>query len=371
MLSACKRVVVAVGVVVFGASATPALAETVFKTKKVVVRPGDSLGRIAARNKVAVEDLRRWNRRKVGKNDLIRLGDTLEIRVKVEGAEAAALKQKRAAQTTQKPAAGQTSSGKLYKGRYSIQPGDTLGGIARKLKVKTADLMRWNKLSSPTAIRAGATLKYERTGPPPAARSVGLPADGRLVNGEHLGRGFGYRLRFPTAAYGLPYANAIMRRCAAHVAKRFPGTAKILVGDISKPGGGPFPPHATHQSGRDADIGYYLAGNKQNKTLHRVAAYQLDYAKNWAMLRCLLRSNKVNRIYMDTSIQHGYVKFMRRHKLADDDTIVRLFGAVSDTPSLSLIRHSPGHDTHLHVRFVCKDGDKRCKEEPKDKVFRL
>ena len=89
------------------------------------------------------------------------------------------------------------------------------------------------------------------------------------------------------------------------------------------------------------------------------------------MLRCLLRSNKVVRIFMDTAIQHGYVKFMRKWKLADDNTIVRLFGAVSDTPKLSLIRHSPGHDTHLHVRWACESYDKRCKEEPRDKIFKL
>lgn len=347
----------------------PARAETVVTTKKVIVRPGDSLGRIAERHKVNIDDLRRWNRRKIGKNDVIRLGDMLEIRVKTKrkGPPPSAADTK----TEDKAKKASKDAPKLYKGRYTIRPGDHLGGIAKKLRVKTADLMRWNKLASITAIKAGATLYYERSGAPPKAYSVGLPADGRLVNGEHLGKGFGYRLRFPNGAYGMPKVNQMLRKCSAHVAKRFRGTAKILVGDISKPAGGAFPPHSSHQSGRDADLGYYLSGNKQNKTLHRVGAYQLDYAKNWAMLRCLLRTNQVVRVYMDTHIQKGYVAFMRKYKLASDATLVRLFGAVSDTPRLSLIRHSPGHDTHLHIRFACETHDKRCAEEPKDKLFKL
>lgn len=353
--------------IAFGlAAATPgdALADR-FKTKKVVVRPGDTLLRIAQRNNVSVDDLRRWNRRKIRQDDVIRLGDTLVIRIRIEEPKTPGAK-------PEKKKTDKADPKKVWKLHYQIQPGDTLGGIARKLKVPLGELIEWNKLSGPSAvIRAGATLVYEKPGARPSAQSVGLPTSGRLINGVHVGRGKGYRLRFPNAAYTTPFVRKTLRRCARHVAARFPGTADILIGDASKPAGGFFPPHATHQSGRDVDLGYYLAGNKQNKTLHRCGAYQLDYAKNWALLRCMLLTGRVVRIYMDRKIQKGYVDFLKEKRGASDALLARMFGVAAETPRSALVRHSDGHDTHLHIRFSCRNGDKRCEEETADEPFTL
>jgi murein endopeptidase len=222
-----------------------------------------------------------------------------------------------------------------------------------------------------STIRAGATLVYEKPGERPAARSVGRPTQGRLLNGVHLGRGAGYRLRFPEAAHALPEMRKILRRCARQVAVRFPGTAKVLIGDLSKPTGGSFPPHASHQSGRDADVGYYLAGNKQNKTLHQVGAYQLDFAKNWTLLRCYLRTGRVVRVYMDSAIMGAYAAYLRRRGLADDALLARLFETEAANKREALVRHSAGHDTHLHVRFACPLDDPKCVEESGDEPFKL
>ena len=161
----------------------------------------------------------------------------------------------------------------------------------------------------------------------------------------------------------------ILKRCIRQVPKRFPGTADILVGDISKPAGGHFPPHASHQSGRDVDIGYYLLGNQQNITLHRVGAYQVSYAKTWTMLRCFLKIGKVVRIYMDDKIQKSFVKYLLRRKLLPGPTIKRLFAVVADKPKSALIRHSKGHDTHMHIRFGCAETNPRCVEEANTRPF--
>jgi LysM repeat protein len=324
-----------------------------YTVKKVVVRAGDNLGRIAERHRVSVKELRRWNKTRVGPQDRIRLGDMLTIRFKGGSQEAAAGKET-----------------PTWIGHYRVRTGDTLGSIATRLHVSVSHLMALNNLRS-SRIKMGQTLRYEKPGERPAAASVGRPTRGKLKHGRHLGKGRGYRLRFPNNAYGTEDVNNMLRKCAREVAVRFPGTAKLLIGDISRPTGGSFPPHSSHQSGRDADVGYYLGGNLQNKTLHKVAASHLDYAKNWTLLRCYLKTGRVVRLYMDTSIQKGYVRYLRKRKLLSSDTIDRLFGAVAPNPRRALIRHAPGHDTHLHVRFSCPVGDAKCAEEKVDSVFSL
>ena len=289
-------------VVPLTAPAIAAQGASGYVTKKVIVRSGDNLGRIAERHRVSLKDLRRWNKRKIGPQDRIRLGDTLTIKVKAGTDTAEAAKQV-----------------PTWIGHYRVRSGDTLGSIARKLSVSISQIMALNNLRS-THIKMGQTLRYEKPGERPAAQSTGRPTRGKLVHGRHLGKGRGYRLRFPKNAYGTEEVNQILRKCARHVAVRFPGTAKLLIGDISRPAGGSFPPHSSHQSGRDADVGYYLGGNLQNKTLHRVAANHLDYAKNWTLLRCYLKTNKVVRIYMDTKIQKGYVRYLRRKKILEDQS---------------------------------------------------
>jgi LysM repeat protein len=324
-----------------------------YTVKKVVVRAGDNLGRIAERHRVSVKDLRRWNRKRIGPQDRIRLGDMLTIRIKTGSEEATAAK-----------------GTPTWIGHYQVRMGDTLGSIAGRLHVSVSHLMALNNLRS-SHIKMGQTLRYEKPGERPAAASEGRPTRGKLLHGRHLGKGRGYRLRFPNNAYGTDEVNSTLRSCAREVSVRFPGTAKLLIGDISRPTGGTFPPHSSHQSGRDADVGYYLGGNLQNKTLHKVAASHLDYAKNWTLLRCYLKTGRVVRLYMDTNIQKGYVRYLRRRKLLSSDTIDRLFGAVAPNPRRALVRHAPGHDTHLHVRFSCSVGDTKCAEEKVDSAFSL
>lgn len=321
----------------------------------VIVRPGDSLSRIATRYGVTVADLKRWNPEKVRRADLIRSGDVLLVRrATADDAPVA------------KPLPGET-----WEGYYSIRSGDTLGKIARRLDVDVEDLLRWNRLRAGQAIKAGHQLKYVKLGKRPPAESVGKPTEGTLVGAVHLGKGKGYRLRFPRNAFGLPRMVTTLRACAGQVAERFPGTADVLIGDLSKPAGGRFPPHQSHQSGRDADVGYYLAGNKQNVTMHRVWPHDLDYAKNWEMLRCLIDKEQVVRVFMDTAIQKAFGAWLVEQGIASKAHLERLFEFASPIPEAALIRHAPKHDTHIHVRIACQEGDAHCSEEEGDQVFKL
>ena len=81
----------------------------------------DTLLRSAARHGVTVENLRSWNTSRIGKGDLIKVGDVLHIR-KHPGYVA----------PDQEKVEGPT-----WEGYYDIKRGDTLGKVSQKLKVYT------------------------------------------------------------------------------------------------------------------------------------------------------------------------------------------------------------------------------------------
>ena len=45
---------------------------------------------------------------------------------------------------------------------YTVKSGDTLGAIARRYHVNTAQLMKWNRLKNAHKLRIGQKLRIER-----------------------------------------------------------------------------------------------------------------------------------------------------------------------------------------------------------------
>lgn len=100
-------------------------------------------------------------------------------------------------------------SGSASAGTYTIQWGETLGGVARRLGVKVSDLAATNGISDPNFVRAGQVLKVP--GSPPAA-APGSPAarpsgHTHLVrSGETLGR---IAAKYGTTVTAIAEANGI------------------------------------------------------------------------------------------------------------------------------------------------------------------
>lgn len=339
-------------------------------SQEVVVRKGDTLGEIAARNGVKVADLRRWNRGRIGKGDAIRAGATLIVKVPADKADPAlvpgAKVPKTDGKTDPKPVVVKQPPN-TWEDQVRVRKGDSLSKIAGRLDVSVDDLMAWNKLTPKSKLRQGQLLVVYRPGTRPAPQSVGRPTNGTLDYGVHLGDGPGYRLRFPKNAYGVEGTLKTLRTCAKRVRDTFPGTHDILIGDISRPGGGRFPPHESHQSGRDADIGYYLASNEQNATMHRVKPGDVDYAKTWALLKCHITTDRVSRVYMDRKIQIAMIEWLRKKKAIDDGQVQRIFEVEGGDEAL--VQHAKEHDTHFHVRFSCDAHQPECVEEDGEEPF--
>jgi len=117
-------------------------------------------------------------------------------------------------------------------------------------------------VAAAAGVGAGACAIGPIPGPRPddAAFSYGHNAEGMLFGGTRLpDRGLGFvRARGDDTRWGTPVLVGALERAAAAVARDFPGTIAMKIGDLSARFGGRHPRHRSHRSGRDADLIYYV-----------------------------------------------------------------------------------------------------------------
>lgn len=176
---------------------------------------------------------------------------------------------------------------------------------------------------------------------------------GVLAQGLQLPPGLHYIIKRPDNAWGTPHT---IRRIQDAVRRYHDvagaGGPKIHVGDISRKGGGAFPPHLSHRHGRDVDVGYVLRGPEADDTLFRSAGrHNLDVARTWALLDGFLATDAIHYVFMD----HGLQKLLYEHALAagvSAERLERVFQYPRGRHAASgLVRHWRGHVNHFHVRF--------------------
>jgi penicillin-insensitive murein endopeptidase len=209
-----------------------------------------------------------------------------------------------------------------------------------------------------TAFHPGKHAPVER------AESVGSPNEGSLKGGVHLDLSRPYFRVVPAyesgdVRWGLPQLVTMIDRAARAVHKRFPGSV-LEVGDLSQRGGGDLLRHHSHESGRDADLGFYAVDAK-NKQVHArtlikfdeamtsptVPGARYDLPRNWALVQELLTDPvaRVSHVFIAEWIRHELLAYARprvSHALWERAAMVMM------QPHDSL-----PHDDHLHVRISC------------------
>ena len=125
---------------------------------------------------------------------------------------------------------------------------------------------------APAGPAAARPVVDEKPRAAPASRAVGKPYAGRLIDGVRFAaEGFDFvtwdpiRRRTPNRAWRR-WATQEVIDSTLFVLREYrdanPGAPRVLVGDLSRAGGGPFGPrygglgHASHQNGLDVDIYY-------------------------------------------------------------------------------------------------------------------
>ena len=185
---------------------------------------------------------------------------------------------------------------------------------------------------------------------PPAqalTASFGRPYQGKLVNGVPFPTQFpGYKVRSEEHTNTTPELIGALLDAIDAVRRQYPDTCDVYLGDFSRPGGGTFGGHRSHQNGRDVDVGLYAKGNRPLDSLVTMNEENLDAAKTWCLMENLLRSQRVMYIFLDRRVQKIIYDYAASHGV-DRTYLDGLFGSERG----AVIRHVPNHENHMHVRF--------------------
>jgi penicillin-insensitive murein endopeptidase len=190
--------------------------------------------------------------------------------------------------------------------------------------------------------------------------SIGLPNSGRLINAVHLPESEYWKLASTNTAWATKETIEYLTRSLAKVHAQYPGVPKLYIGDISAQAGGSLSPHLSHQAGRDVDISYFYLQDDA-KWYQRAGAGNLDTELTWAFVRALIVETDVRFILIDQSLQ----KLLRDHaeKAGEDPAWLDAIFHGTGTARGALIRHAPGHATHMHIRFdnpIAQETARRC-----------
>ncbi len=232
----------------------------------------------------------------------------------------------------------------------------------------------------PAGKTAGGHGKTALLAPSPAHRvapamSIGSPTEGRLAGGAHLVPGDHLRI-VPQYAngdvrWGLDALVGMLDRAAKSVRRQFPD-AVMSVGHLSKNGGGEIDHHASHESGRDADVGFYVKNHigkpvyadhfvpfTADGTSRSWPGAHFDDARNWALVAALVTDPQAR-------VTHLFVATPLRARLLAHAERIGVPHATRQRASevMAQPRGALPHDDHFHVRIACPSGMDKCIEQP-------
>lgn len=252
--------------------------------------------------------------------------------------------------------------------RIRLHHGMTWESLALRFEVTVDELKRWNPsaLNHASLSRAGRLTVYVPSGlrqyplppldtplpsieTPEGGLSVGRPHQGRLLNGIKLPESSDYAIRSSYQAYGSSLTIDALTEAIAGFRRDTGFKGPLFVGALSRRTGRRLRPHASHQSGRDADL--RLPAMSFAPESGPLEAYEVDWFATWALLESLIRTQRVEVIFLERRL------FRRLREAAE-----RLGTSPARIDQvMAFVRHSKGHLSHLHVRFVCSPTSPKCK----------
>lgn len=310
---------------------------------------GESLEDIAERYSVSVGSILRWNQLDPKRPGSFWVGQQLKIQTQLPGR----MRQKHP---------------------YIVRPGDSWESIAERFHVDRNALQRyWNPQEK--ELRSGhqitiwvepnvtpeplPTADLEVKPVPQGAVSVGYPDSGRLIRGVKIPDNPElYTIRNPDHAFGSTHAISVLQQSILQFRVRTGFEQPVLLWDMSQKRGGRFGPHRSHRSGRDIDIGLplrpdYVPGVSPLKSA-------VDWEATWHLVRSFIETGEVRYVFLSRPQQAGLYRAAKACGATAEelDRIVQY----PRTEKVGIVRHSPGHTGHLHVRFTCGADETDCQE---------
>lgn len=318
-----------------------------------VVVPRETYDSIGERYGVSRAEIIKWNKKKLGKKQWLYARAKLRIN----------------ARRFPPP---------RMKTTYIVQRGDTWGKIGKRFNVSGKDLQAWNP-KVPTRFKAGTKLKVYTNprAPKPSASggasaaevaaakvefevrsgglSVGRPNRGRLVHGVQLPASDMVKILDKDKVWGTSHTIKHLQEAISTFRSRTGYDKPLTVSSISLRNGGRFRPHGSHQTGRDADVRLPRKGATKGE-----APSSIDWTMTWHLVKALVDTGEVQYIFISYSRQ----KYLRRAAASAGATKAELDKIIQyprkPKTNKGVVRHSPGHTVHLHVRFTCTPGNERC-----------
>jgi len=177
--------------------------------------------------------------------------------------------------------------------------------------------------------------------------SVGFADRGRVINAMQMPRDPAWIVERPTFSYATRETIEGLMQAFRSVHRQFPDSAPARLSHLGAKDGGPLRPHRSHQSGRDADVGFFYKGDRFPPRGVRRELF-MDPARNWALIRALVTETDVEMILIDHTVQ----SWIRRYALEQGEDAGWVDGLFQGKGALRpIVRHAPGHATHIHVRF--------------------
>ncbi len=229
---------------------------------------------------------------------------------------------------------------------------ESVRSFARRYRVSVSSVRAWNRLGRTHRLKKGRRYVIRKS-----------PLEGQRLSGGTLltpERGL-LAMQRPQRGWGRPVTVQAIRAAARAVQDTWPERDRLIVGDLSKRGGGCLPPHKSHRGGLDADIGYYQRDGVQRNWMTLATPATVDADRTWLFLKAMLASGQLRYAFIDYGLQKPLYEAAR---LAGESTqtLARVFQyprPKSATRS-SVFRHLRGHADHMHVRFTCP-GKSGCK----------
>jgi len=227
---------------------------------------------------------------------------------------------------------------------------------------KKAKTTKTDAKSSKTSKGKKAKTNVETEPRVKGALSRGAPNQGKLFGSEKLTSNKSLEVRGGGHAYALPELVRALKRGASKVNKKYKGSV-LFVGDLSAKNGGPLFGHNSHQSGRDADVGFYMESPQGKHTNpHRFVAFagdgkargtelvRFDDERNWTFVEALLSDEKVDVRYLFVSmgLRTRLLKFAAKKNVSKD--LYTKAAAALMSPADADV-----HDDHFHVRIACPE----------------
>jgi len=221
------------------------------------------------------------------------------------------------------------------------------------------------------AVLAGISLTACFNTPTPLAPgltgTVGVPNRGVQTDAQELPvRGEGFVRYRPQSSHYFGRSRLVqaIERAAAEVARRAPGGAPLVVGDLSAKSGGRIPGHDSHRSGRDVDLLLFVETPEgvpiQSPGFVRFESdglgfvpesheyVRFDVDREWILLRSLLTAPEIGVQFMFVYRDLEALLIDHARALGEPDDLIWHAETVMLQPSDSL-----PHDDHVHLRIAC------------------